>query len=1187
VSVTTAGASGRFLPCWTLFAPDGTPVGFPTACGQEERVLPATGSYRIRVFDNNDAETGSYAIGLEVVSGATADPRCSEPLACGQTVERAVDAPGETDTFRFPGLAGQVVTIATAPASGLFLPCWELFAPDGSPVGGFRSCGEEARTLPVSGAYTIKVFDNNHREGGAYAVSLEGCGAVTTTTLAGSSTTTLPAYALRRTLRPPAAGAPEEELGAAVAFAATDVLIGAPHDETGGRDAGAVFVVEATGDPGSPDFGRLRRTLLAPAPLAGDRFGAAVVAVGADVAVGAPGDDAGGDDAGAVYVFGGRDGALLGRLVAASATPGGRFGESLAVRGAELVVGAPGAHASAVAGAGRVYVLVGATGQERLVLEDPETPDSGDAFGFALAGAGAMLAVGAPGDGGGTGSVFLFDAQSGAPLRTLRQPSGARGDGFGSAVGVLGDRILVGAPGAARDTGKAFLFDARTGALLRTFEKRSPQPGDRFGATVALTERGALIAAPTDRREVEAGGAVYLVDVETGAPLQVFQKEHPEPRDLFGSALAAAGDGLLIGAPFDDSGLVNGGAAYLFRGDAIAAVFRKRFPGADFGAAVAGAGGALLVGAPLDGERRGAVHVFDAGSGEARAMLTPELAGGARFGFSLATAGTATVVGAPFASVGGVEAGSVAVFADTTVRARLSGPSPRAGDQLGFAVATVDADVLVGAPLVGERDEGEAYLYDRASGELERTLRKPTATSGDFFGAAVAGAGDALVIGAPFDGAAAPSAGAAYVFGRRDGTLRALLASPAPAPGDQLGAAVAASATRIVVGAPLADAAVPDGGAVHVFDATTHALLFSVSNPAARPGDQFGTAVALADGNVLVGAPLADGGAVDTGAAYVFDGSTGALLQALPNPAQAAFDRFGFAVAGVPEGLLIGAPGPSVAYLFARAGFAAQAAGITPLAAPGGERCGNGIVEAAEECDDGNAVDTDDCRLGCRRPICCIIDPQAEQRCDDRNQCTDDRLDPVVGCVHTPNGRCCGVDADCPGGKCRLCNGCFIHEWACCESGSECVSPPDCSARSCFDATRCVCQGELECAAEPLPAVVRERFREACDRLRLMESIATEQAGAGRHGLKTTARLGRKARRLMKSAQRTARVSAKREGLSKACRKALLKRMRQAIKAVPVRKLRRCLPLDRTTARHTVAPSGVSQSESNTGGRTR
>jgi cysteine-rich repeat protein len=46
--------------------------------------------------------------------------------------------------------------------------------------------------------------------------------------------------------------------------------------------------------------------------------------------------------------------------------------------------------------------------------------------------------------------------------------------------------------------------------------------------------------------------------------------------------------------------------------------------------------------------------------------------------------------------------------------------------------------------------------------------------------------------------------------------------------------------------------------------------------------------------------------------------------------------------------------------------------------------CGNGITEGSEECDDGNANDTDSCRNDCTIPVCGdgIVDAQNGETCD-------------------------------------------------------------------------------------------------------------------------------------------------------------------------------------------------------------
>jgi cysteine-rich repeat protein len=63
---------------------------------------------------------------------------------------------------------------------------------------------------------------------------------------------------------------------------------------------------------------------------------------------------------------------------------------------------------------------------------------------------------------------------------------------------------------------------------------------------------------------------------------------------------------------------------------------------------------------------------------------------------------------------------------------------------------------------------------------------------------------------------------------------------------------------------------------------------------------------------------------------------------------------------------------------------------ITPVS------CGNGVVDAGEQCDDGNQADGDCCSRGC------TIDPVADTCADDGNSCTNDECDGAGNCTH-PN----------------------------------------------------------------------------------------------------------------------------------------------------------------------------------------
>ena len=253
-----------------------------------------------------------------------------------------------------------------------------------------------------------------------------------------------------------------------------------------------------------------------------------------------------------------------------------------------------------------------------------------------------------------------------------------------------------------------------------------------------------------------------------------------------------------------------------------------------------------------------------------------------------------------------------------------------AGNGFGTAVASVDGNVAIGAPLASST--GLVYLYDGmptddgvsstyAYGALMHTFADPAAASGDQFGASIAVVGNELIVGAPGSSFSGSGNGAAYVFDANpdSGTFGQLLAtltipSPVVGTGAQFGAAVGTTDTNIVIGAPGTSGG---QGEAYEFegDATQSnfgALLLAIPNPNPNalplPASQFGAAVGGLGNDMIVGAPLGDPPLNPTlGKVYLFDGSSGTELTQISNPHHGTIG-FGTSVASVGPNILIGSP---------------------------------------------------------------------------------------------------------------------------------------------------------------------------------------------------------------------------------------------------------------------------------------
>jgi hypothetical protein len=145
-----------------------------------------------------------------------------------------------------------------------------------------------------------------------------------------------------------------DQFGTAVAASPDLIAVGAPGDDREGSEAGAVHVFGPAGGGWSE-----QDVLVGPDARAGDQFGSSLALAGGLLAVGAPGRDEEGSWAGAVYLYR-RDAdawTLLATLLAPDATQGARFGTSVAFLDPDrLAVGASG-HDGDQSGAGAAYLF--------------------------------------------------------------------------------------------------------------------------------------------------------------------------------------------------------------------------------------------------------------------------------------------------------------------------------------------------------------------------------------------------------------------------------------------------------------------------------------------------------------------------------------------------------------------------------------------------------------------------------------------------------------------------------------------------------------------------------------------------------------------------------------------------------------------------------------------------------------
>ncbi|MFK8026290.1 MAG: FG-GAP-like repeat-containing protein [Ilumatobacter sp.] len=368
-----------------------------------------------------------------------------------------------------------------------------------------------------------------------------------------------------------------------------DMAVGAPLDDDEGADRGAVYVLFLDADGSVRDEQKISDAVggLDSVLDDDDRFGSSITALGdvdgdgvPDMAVGAPFDDDGGFNVGAVYVLFLDDAGTVAAEQKLSATEGGVSG----------------------------------------------TFDASDFFGTSVAGIGDLdddgipdLAIGVPNDddgggAGGRGAVYVIELNENGTAKSTQKISDTAGtftatlddlDEFGWAVAGPGDidgdgieDLVVTAPGdddVGTDRGAAYVLFMNSDGTVSSFQKISDAAGgfvtalddqDYFGSSVTgvgdINGDGVpdvLVGAEEDDDGGTWAGAVYLLTIDRSGmvtdeykisasaggltgPVQAF--------DSFGTAAAGLGDldgdGLLdiaVGAPQDDDEGPERGAVYL------------------------------------------------------------------------------------------------------------------------------------------------------------------------------------------------------------------------------------------------------------------------------------------------------------------------------------------------------------------------------------------------------------------------------------------------------------------------------------------------------------------------------------------------------------------------------------------------------------------------------------------------
>jgi len=612
--------------------------------------------------------------------------------------------------------------------------------------------------------------------------------------------------------------------GYSVAISGRQLVVGAPFNDTGAIDAGTIYYYDFAVPQGLPV---LIDTLNNPNPSPNANFGYSVALTAPGAAVGAPG-------VGAAYVYdiGNRFNRSIPVAILTDPTPStyNGFGSSVAISSTHLLVGAPYDDTIGLdAGSAYVYehhldrltptVLVAT-----LTSPDPASLN----FGYSVAMSDELLLIGEP----STDSSHIYDFSSATPTlaATLNNPSPAMDDRFGYSVGLSGTRVVVGAPTddtRAADAGSAYIFDlagATPTAPVATLDDPVLGTGGNAGRAVAVCGNTIVVGA----------AETHIYDLTSSTPAGPVMTLNSS-----GHSVAISGTLVVVGVPYAN---VETAYVYDLAGGTPTVpiiVLTNPTPNNWFGYSVSVSGTKVAVGAPLEGTGgadAGSVYVYDLASVTPAVPVTilnnPAIpTSGDRFGWSVSLSGTRLIVGAP-TGAGRAYAYDLAGATPDVPVVTLNDPMGSiTNHNFGWSVSVSGAQVVIGAPHGQESDPGVAYVYDLQSATPAvpiATLNnpfpqgqpmRPPGSQPDSFGESVAISGARVVVGTPFEGGAADSVGAAYLYDLASATptTATTLFNPSPEAYDVFGGAVAVDGSTILIGAPGDDTNGADRGAAYVY----------------------------------------------------------------------------------------------------------------------------------------------------------------------------------------------------------------------------------------------------------------------------------------------------------------------------------------------------------------------------------
>jgi len=262
------------------------------------------------------------------------------------------------------------------------------------------------------------------------------------------------------------------------------------------------------------------------------------------------------------------------------------FSVSLSADGTRVAIGAPGNDDGGdTSGHTRIYEYDGINGWTQLGADiDGEAADDYSGWSVSLSADGTRVAIGATdNDGGGSNSghtrIYEYDSINGWTQLGSNIDGEAAGDlsGYSVALSADGTRVAIGAPynddgGSNSGHTRIYEYDSINGWAQLGTDIAGEAENDESGYSVALSSDGTRVANGNDYGGTNSGHTrIYEYDSINGWTQLGSNIDGEAAGDLSGFSVSLSGDGtrVAIGAIYNDDGGTNSGHTRIFRISAV------------------------------------------------------------------------------------------------------------------------------------------------------------------------------------------------------------------------------------------------------------------------------------------------------------------------------------------------------------------------------------------------------------------------------------------------------------------------------------------------------------------------------------------------------------------------------------------------------------------------------------------